>query len=53
MNMPGRASGNWSWRFTDGAITELHVTGLRDLVETYGRAPARQRGQTAIDGPTG
>lgn len=43
MNMPGRASGNWSWRFTEGAITELQVTGLRDLAETYGRVRDQQQ----------
>jgi 4-alpha-glucanotransferase len=43
MNMPGRASGNWTWRFTDGAISDLHVGSLREIAETYGRArPAEQ-----------
>lgn len=39
MNLPGRAGGNWQWRFTDGAITDLHVQGVREMVETYGRLP--------------
>jgi 4-alpha-glucanotransferase len=38
MNLPGRASGNWSWRFTDGCVTELQVREFRRLAETYGRA---------------
>jgi 4-alpha-glucanotransferase len=37
MNLPGRAAGNWSWRFTQGAITEEHVRNLRALAEIYGR----------------
>lgn len=40
MNSPGQAEGNWSWRFVDGAISELDVMNLRALVETYGRLPA-------------
>lgn len=38
MNLPGHPSGNWSWRFTGGSITEKHIGGLRVLIETYGRA---------------
>lgn len=37
MNLPGRPSGNWSWRYTRGSITAEHVRGLRFLNETYGR----------------
>jgi 4-alpha-glucanotransferase len=37
MNLPGRAAGNWSWRFLPGAITDEHVRNLRYLAETYGR----------------
>jgi 4-alpha-glucanotransferase len=37
MNLPGRAAGNWSWRFTEGSITDEHVRNLRSLAETYGR----------------
>jgi 4-alpha-glucanotransferase len=41
MNLPGRAAGNWAWRFTEGSITEEHVTNLRTLSEIYGRVPER------------
>jgi 4-alpha-glucanotransferase len=37
MNLPGRPSGNWTWRFLPGAITEHHVRNLHFLAETYGR----------------
>ncbi len=39
MNSPGQAEGNWSWRFAEGAISELDVMNLRALVETYDRLP--------------
>ncbi len=52
MNSPGRAEGNWSWRFVDGAISELEVMKLRALVETYGRLP-KGGGQAASDSSTG
>ena len=38
MNLPGRPSGNWTWRFRQGDITELHISGLYYLASTYGRA---------------
>lgn len=37
MNLPASTSGNWYWRFTDGALTDEIVTRLRVLTETYGR----------------
>jgi 4-alpha-glucanotransferase len=40
MNLPGKADGNWSWRFVHGALTEAHLAGVKKLVETYGRVPA-------------
>lgn len=39
MNLPGKADGNWSWRYVHGALTEAHLAGLQGLVRTYGRAP--------------
>jgi 4-alpha-glucanotransferase len=39
MNTPGRASGNWGWRFSQGALTPALSSRLRALTETYGRAP--------------
>jgi 4-alpha-glucanotransferase len=37
MNLPNSKTGNWTWRFPDGALTEAHSERLRDLTETYGR----------------
>jgi 4-alpha-glucanotransferase len=37
MNLPGRASGNWAWRFDTGDLTEAHARRLRDLAAMYGR----------------
>lgn len=39
MNLPGKADGNWSWRFVPEALTEAHLAELEKLVKTYGRAP--------------
>jgi 4-alpha-glucanotransferase len=38
MNLPGRASGNWTWRFLPEQITEVLSERLRDLTTIYGRA---------------
>jgi len=40
MNTPGRASGNWGWRFSEGMLTAALRDRLKELTETYGRAPA-------------
>jgi 4-alpha-glucanotransferase len=37
MNLPGRPSGNWSWRFQHGDITGELIDSLRTMSETYGR----------------
>lgn len=37
MNLPNSTSGNWSWRFDSGALTEAIQKRLRDLTELYGR----------------
>ncbi|MCA9881012.1 MAG: 4-alpha-glucanotransferase, partial [Thermomicrobiales bacterium] len=37
MNTPGRAEGNWDWRFAPHQLHEGLADGLRDLTETYGR----------------
>ena len=38
MNVPASVSGNWTWRFEDGATTPELAERLRTLTETYGRA---------------
>ena len=40
MNTPATMSGNWSWRFREGDLTEDIKARLRHLAETYGRYPA-------------
>ncbi len=37
MNLPASESGNWYWRYTDGALTPEIVNRLRELTEVYGR----------------
>jgi 4-alpha-glucanotransferase len=37
MNLPGRPSGNWCWRFTEGQLTESIIERLADMTELYGR----------------
>jgi 4-alpha-glucanotransferase len=44
MNLPGRASGNWRWRFIEGAVSQLDVRNLRELVEVYGRVAPSETG---------
>lgn len=41
MNTPGRAGGNWGWRYTPGMLTFELVDRLATLTRIYGRAPAR------------
>jgi len=48
MNLPGRPSGNWRWRFTDGALTDEIRDRLRKLAELYGRT-RRPPAATAAD----
>ena len=38
MNMPGAASGNWTWRFLPQQLTAGIQAGLAELCELYGRA---------------
>jgi 4-alpha-glucanotransferase len=41
MNTPGVPSGNWGWRFASGMLTDAARDRLKELTETYGRAPRR------------
>jgi 4-alpha-glucanotransferase len=38
MNRPGKASGNWEWRATDGELSDALAARLAEFTETYGRA---------------
>ena len=37
MNLPNSTSGNWSWRYTEGALTNDLRDRLKTLTELYGR----------------
>jgi 4-alpha-glucanotransferase len=37
MNWPGKASGNWSWRYAPGALTKDVQEALRDITILYAR----------------
>jgi 4-alpha-glucanotransferase len=37
MNLPGRPGGNWRWRFTPGALTDVVQQRLLLYTKTYGR----------------
>ena len=38
MNVPGKAEGNWAWRYQPDDLTEEVCDRLKALTETYGRA---------------
>jgi 4-alpha-glucanotransferase len=42
MNLPGKASGNWSWRFTWDALRTDHCAKLHELTYIYGRLCAKR-----------
>lgn len=37
MNFPGKADGNWAWRFQQEMLTPEHLNRLAELTELYGR----------------
>lgn len=37
MNLPGRAEGNWMWRYQEGQLDGMTRDRLRSLTEIYGR----------------
>jgi 4-alpha-glucanotransferase len=39
MNYPGKAVGNWEWRYTAGMLNGELAGRLRELTEIYGRVP--------------
>jgi 4-alpha-glucanotransferase len=39
MNVPGRAQGNWSWRYPANALTDELKGHLELITTTYGRSP--------------
>ena len=45
MNFPGRAEGNWTWRFSTDQLNGLVAARLRDTTLVYGRDPATYAGK--------
>jgi 4-alpha-glucanotransferase len=43
MNTPGRAGGNWSWRYTPEMLDPQVTERLRTLTALYGRAPRQEQ----------
>jgi 4-alpha-glucanotransferase len=41
MNYPGRAEGNWEWRYTTARLVDACAARLRDMTEVYGRGEAK------------
>jgi 4-alpha-glucanotransferase len=37
MNLPGKVSGNWKWRYRPGALNSDLSSRLRSMVELYDR----------------
>ena len=45
MNLPGRASGNWGWRFAPDQLNEFVAARLQEMTLLYGRDPATYAGK--------
>lgn len=41
MNFPGRAEGNWQWRYVPEQLSSAIAARLRELTELYGRLPEK------------
>jgi 4-alpha-glucanotransferase len=39
MNYPGKAEGNWQWRYSADMLTDELASRLRELTAIYGRLP--------------
>jgi 4-alpha-glucanotransferase len=50
MNLPGRAGGNWTWRFVPEQITGHLEARLRETTLIFGRDPATYAGKTSEAG---
>eukprot|EP00899_Mesostigma_viride_P011547 jgi/Mesvir1/20393/Mv12297-RA.1 len=44
MNMPGKASGNWTWTMKAGATSKLLASKIRSELEITNRLPRKQEG---------
>jgi len=47
MNTPGRAAGNWSWRYQDWQLNQSVLDRLGDLTQIYGRVPRQPKAKPA------
>jgi 4-alpha-glucanotransferase len=45
MNLPGRPTGNWRWRFRAGDLRPVHQSRLGELARIYDRAPRTEGAQ--------
>jgi 4-alpha-glucanotransferase len=45
MNLPGRADGNWAWRFTPEQLTGYILARLRETTLLFGRDPKTYEGK--------
>jgi 4-alpha-glucanotransferase len=43
MNFPGKAEGNWEWRYRSEAVNKEIGDRLKTLTETFGRAPIKNQ----------
>ena len=50
MNQPASTTGNWNWRFREGALDEGLSARLRELTRLFGRAPASDAEDEATTG---
>ncbi len=50
MNLPGRAAGNWTWRFVPEQLTGHLSTRLLDATTVFGRDPLTYEGKDAEAG---
>lgn len=46
MNTPGKASGNWTWRYTPEMIEDWLAPAIWDMAEVFARVPAREAQDT-------
>ena len=46
MNLPGRADGNWRWRFTEDMLTPETLSRLLELTQRSARMPSQSRDVT-------
>ena len=51
MNTPGKASGNWSWRYKSDDLTSEIAKRLKELTILYGRKEVKVK-ETKVDKET-